>query len=128
MGCVEKLTANAQPFLEPGEQVQAAFFGQTKSGLRAGMLLGAIGALLFRATYRDVIATDRRILVLDAGKTPVKPQSVLRVLPRSTQIGPPHGLWYKTEALGEPLWFAKAVQKHIAKADAGAGQSQPLSP
>jgi hypothetical protein len=47
--------------------------------------------------------------------TPIK--EVLRELPRSTRIGPPSGLWYKTEVLGERMYINKRFHKDVEAAD-----------
>jgi hypothetical protein len=111
----DKIIANAQPFLEPGEQVQAAFGGQTFSQWWA-MLSWLI--VLFKSSYRCVVVTDRRIAVFDTGKWAMgKPKTLLRNLPRTTKIGPASGLWYRTEALGERMYIHKRFHKDIAAAD-----------
>ena len=116
MAIRDKITAKAAPFLQPGEQVQVAFAAQTKSGW-----LGAIGALwlLLFNRYRPIIVTDRRIIVTDGGKWSMgSPKSVVRELPRSTEIGQPGGLWWKTESLGETLYIHKRFHKDVVQADA----------
>jgi hypothetical protein len=95
--------------------VQAAFPAQTASSLL--VLVGYIPFILANK-YRCVVATDRRILVLDAGHlSTTKPRSVIRALPRSTRIGPASGLFYRTDALGENLRIHKRFHGDIAAAD-----------
>jgi hypothetical protein len=111
----DKIIANSQQFLEPGEQVQAAFGAQTFNGYWA--LLSWL-IVLFGNSYRAVIVTDRRIVVLDSGKWSMgTPKSVVRTLPRGTVIGPASGLWYRTSALGERLYVHKRFHKDVAVAD-----------
>ena len=114
----DKIIENSQQFLSPGEQIQAVAGGQTVSGW-----WGALSSLMyFWNHFRAVIVTDQRILVLDSGKIRMgKPKSVVRELPRHTQIGPAKGLWYKTSALGEKLYFHKRFHKDIATADSITG-------
>lgn len=114
----DKIIENSQQFLSPGEQVQAVAGGQTVSGW-----WGALSSLMyFWNHFRAVIVTDQRILVLDSGKMRMgKPKSVVRELPRHTQIGPAKGLWYKTNSLGEKLYFHKRFHKDIDTADSIAG-------
>jgi len=115
----DKIVANSQPFLDPGEVVQHAFPAQTFNGNWA--FLSAL-IVLFKNSYRCVVVTDRRIAVLDSGKwAQGTPKTLLRSLPRQTQIGPAKGLWYKTENLGERLYIHKRFHKDIAAADTAAG-------
>jgi hypothetical protein len=51
--------------------------------------------------------------------TPVN--DVVNELPRSTRIGPPKGVWFKTDALGERLYVAKRFFKDVEAADAVLG-------
>jgi hypothetical protein len=110
----DKIIEHSQQFLQPGEPVQAVAGAQTLSGW-----WGALSSLVFFwNNYRAVIVTDRRILVLACGKFRMgSPKSVVREVPRMTKIGPPHGLWYKTSALGEKLYFHKRFHKDIEMAD-----------
>jgi hypothetical protein len=65
------------------------------------------------------VVTDRRILVCRSGRlSTTKVHEVLHELPRTTQIGPASGLWYKCETLGERLYVHKRFHKDIAQADA----------
>jgi hypothetical protein len=114
----DKIIENSQQFLNPGETVQAVAGGQTVSGW-----WGALSSLMFFWNrFRAVIVTDQRILVLDSGKMRMGvPKSVVRELPRNTKIGPPKGLWFKTSALGEKLYFHKRFHKDIETADSLAG-------
>ena len=47
-----------------------------------------------------------------------KIKGVIRELPRSTRIGPPSGLWYKSETLGERIYIHKRFHSDINRADA----------
>ena len=119
MALRDKIATAARPFLDQGEQVQAAFPAQT-----ASQWLAMAGYLPFILSneYRCVVATDRRIVILDAGKMNwAKPKSVLRTLPRATRIGPASGLWYRTPNLGEDLRISKRFFGEIEAADAHAG-------
>jgi hypothetical protein len=114
----DKIIENSQQYLQPGEMVQAVAGGQTISGW-----WGALSSLaFFWNNYRAVIVTDKRILLLACGKWRMgKPQSVVREIQRNTKIGPATGLWYKTSALGEKLYFHKRFHKDIETADRLAG-------
>jgi len=120
------MKANAAPLLQPGETVQAVFGAQTTSQWFA---LISYWIIIFTNAYRVVVVTDRRILVCKSGRfrtTPVN--AVLHELPRATRIGPPSGLWYKTEALGERLYVAKRFHKDIEAADAALGAAAASAP
>jgi hypothetical protein len=47
----------------------------------------------------------------------------LAELPHQTLIGPAHGLWYRTNALGQRLYINYRFQKDVAAADDGASAS-----
>jgi hypothetical protein len=111
----EKITEHVQPLLEPGEQIQAVIPAQTKSGW-----LGALGViyLFFSNRFRPIIVTDRRIAITDSGRFSMgKPTTIVTSLPRTTQIGPPNGLWWKSTSLGQPLYIHKRFHKDVEKAD-----------
>jgi hypothetical protein len=111
----DKLRANAAPFLQPGENIQAVFCGQTTSQYFA---LISIWIIVLTNAYRVVVVTDRRVLVCKSGRfrmTPVK--EVIRELPRNTLIGPASGLWWRSESLGERLYVHKRFHKDVAAAD-----------
>lgn len=48
--------------------------------------------------YRIVAVTDRRIVVLDAGRwTMKKARGMVDILPRATRLGPATGVWHLIE-------------------------------
>lgn len=111
----ERITENAQPLLEPGEKIQAVIPAQTKNGW-----LGALGLiwLIFVNRYRPIVVTDRRIVITDSGKwAQAKPTSIVTTLPRTTQIGPAAGIWWKCTSLGDPLFIHKRFHKDVELAD-----------
>ncbi|HEY3926087.1 MAG TPA: hypothetical protein VGL75_16100 [Acidothermaceae bacterium] len=115
MAIRDTLRKNAAPLLAPGETVQAIFPAQTTSQYFA---LLSFWIIIFRNSYRVIVATDRRILVCRSGRfrvTPVK--GVLRELPRSTTIGPAHGLWYRFDSLGEKMYVNLRFFKDVEAAD-----------
>lgn len=112
----EKIKENVQPLLEPGEQIQAVIPTQTKSGW-----LGAIGFiwLIFFNRFRPIVVTDRRIAITDSGRwSQGKPTTIVNSYARTTQIGPPSGLWWKCLSLGQPLYIHKRFHKDVEAADA----------
>ena len=111
----DRIKETAQPLLEPGEQIQAVIPAQTKNGW-----LGALGIILliFTNRYRPIIVTDRRIVITDSGKYAMsKPKSIVASLPRSTQIGPASGIWWKSNSLGQTLFVHKRFHKDVELAD-----------
>ena len=121
MAIRDKIAKNVQPHLQPGEQIQVVFAGQTMSGWVA--LFGVIFLLLGNA-YRTVAVTDRRIVVFNSGKmTTTKAKSIVMEIPRGTQIGPASGLWWKCTTLGTKLCVHKRFHKDIEKADAYLAQA-----
>ncbi|MCU1486111.1 MAG: hypothetical protein JWN67_2857 [Actinomycetia bacterium] len=116
MALRDTFRANAQHLLEPGETIQSVFGAQRTSGWFA---LLSIWIIVITSAYRVIVVTDRRIIVARSGRfrtTPVK--GVLTEKPRNTLIGPAHGVWYKTDALGETLYINKRFHKDVAAADA----------
>ena len=112
----DRIQEKASPFLQPGEQMQAVFAAQTFSQYWA--IFGFV-IMMFKNAYRAVVVTDKRIIVFNTGKfSQTNVKSVVRELPRATRIGPAHGLWYRTEALGERLYIHTRFTKDIAAADA----------
>jgi hypothetical protein len=117
MAIRDKMQSSATTYLRPDEQVQAVFCAQTHSQYL--MLLS--GAVLFLALnrYRIVVATQDRILVLDAGKwTTTRARGVVAELPRSTQLGPTSGVWHQIEFEDSKLRVHRRFHKDIATADA----------
>ncbi|MEP7019810.1 MAG: hypothetical protein ABI808_04095 [Pseudonocardiales bacterium] len=110
---------SATPYLQPGEKIQAVIGAQTASGFVAA--LGGIFVFLGLNRYRILVATPRRILILDAGKTSQKKaRGVVAELPRSTRLGPTSGVWHVIPANGEKLRVHRRFFKDIEAADAAA--------
>jgi hypothetical protein len=127
MAIRDKFRKNAQPHLEPGETIHAVFGAQTHSGWFLA-LTGVLPAL-FILKYVSVIVTDRRILLGKASPFAVtKFSEILAVLPRQTVIGPPQGLWYKTESLGRRLYIHKRFHGDITEADSMISQPRMPAP
>jgi hypothetical protein len=69
--------------------------------------------------YRIVAVTDRRILVLDAGKwTQRTARAVVTELPRATRLGPTSGLWTKIETPTGKIYVRRYFFKDVKAADA----------
>ncbi|MCP9947815.1 hypothetical protein [Actinomadura madurae] len=115
MAIRDKMRANAAHVLQPGENIQAVFGAQTTSQYFA---LISYWIIIFSNAYRVVVVTDRRILVCRSGRMRMTPvNEVLRELPRDTRIGPPSGLWWRCETLGERLYVHKRFHKDVNAAD-----------
>ena len=115
----DKISENVQPLLDPGEKIQAVIPAQTKSGWLAG--LGALWLLIVNR-YHPIVVTDKRILITDSGRWSMgNPKSIVSTVPRSTQIGPASGLWWKCLTLGETLYINKRFHTDVESADAQRG-------
>jgi hypothetical protein len=113
MALRDKLRERAQPFLEPGEQIQAVFLGQTGP---TPWLAGAFGAIIymFIAKYRVIVVTDRGILLLKAGAwTPSKPKELVKRAPRQG-LGPFDAkVWGKVMIDGERHWVHRRFKEDV---------------
>lgn len=117
MALRDKLVAQATPTLQPGEQVQATFAGVATSPYWS---LLSIWIIVVKDAYRAVIVTDQRIIVFRTSRWRfTKFKGVERELPRSTPIGEPSGLNWKTDDFGETLWIHKRFHKDVDAARAG---------
>ena len=126
MALRDTMATKAQPFLQPGERVQVVFGAQKIT--QWWVLLSAF-ILLFANRYRTVVVTDRRILVLDGTRmSQTKVTGVLAEVPRTVQIGPPSGLWWKCESLGAPLYVHKRFHKDVVAADTQRPQAPGYPP
>jgi len=111
----DKIIENTTQFLAPGETVQAVIPGQTFSGWWGVLTY----FFVFSNRFHVALVTDQRILVLDAGKWSMgTPKEVLLELPRTTQIGPASGLWWKCTTLGDKLYVHRRFHKDVEAADA----------
>ena len=113
MALREKLIERSQPFLEPGETVQAAFPAQTGP---TPWLAGALGALIyaFVAKFRIVVVTDRSIVLLKAGAlTGTKPKELVKRVPRTPLEPFSAKVWGKVMIDGERHWAHRRFKKDI---------------
>lgn len=107
MGFREKITANAQQHLAPGEKVEGVFAAQN--------------AKIFRTSnrYRTVVATTQRILVFDSGTfSQTKTKELLAELPRTTRLGPTSGLWHAIPFGTETLFVNRRYHRDVEAIDA----------
>lgn len=116
MAVRDVMRASAAQFVEPGETIEQVFGAQTASPLTAP-LIGSLIALIINR-YRIVVVTDRRILVLDAGKwTQRTARAVVSELPRATRLGPTSGLWFKIDTPAGKIHVRRYFYKDINAAD-----------
>lgn len=130
MALRDKLRDRAQPFLEPGEQIQSVVMAQTGPSPWFGALSWLI--VLFGGKFYVVAITDRSIVALKAGAfTPSKPKALVNRFPRNVWVGEVSGIWGKTQLLGETTYVHKRFHKDLKEADqalAAAGGSAQASP
>lgn len=116
MAVRDTIRASVQPFLAPGEQLQAVVPAQT-----ASQYVAAFAGLLFFLPlnrYRILAATSHRILILDAGKfSAKKARAVVGELPRTTVLGPGSGIWHVVRPGSEKLRVHRRFFKDMAAAD-----------
>lgn len=118
MALRDKIRRNAQPYLEPGETVQAVFSAQTGPNPYLSFLTYLF---LFWVRLYIVVVTDRRILVIRSSFwQPSAARSGEAVLPRDTRLGPVSGLWGKLnhDLNGKDVWVHKRFHKDVEAADA----------
>lgn len=114
MAIRDTIRANAQHVLQPGEQIQEVIPAQTTSQWFA---LISYWIIIFSNAYRVIVVTDRRILVCRSGRfRQTIVGEVLHEVPRATRIGPPSGLWYRCDNLGERLYIGKRFHKDVKQA------------
>jgi hypothetical protein len=116
MAIRDKFRKNAQEHLEAGEQIQAVFGGQSHSAWL--MVVTGVIPFAFFNRYYAIAVTDRRIIVAKASIWSVtKFKEVVDTLPRTTRIGPPSGLWWKSESLGRRIYVHKRFHGDVQEAD-----------
>jgi hypothetical protein len=116
MAVRDVMRASAAQFVEPGETIEQVFGAQTASPMTAP-LIGSLIALIINR-YRIVVVTDRRILVLDAGKwTQRTARAVVSELPRATRLGPTSGLWMKIATPAGKIHVRRYFYKDVNAAD-----------
>src|ERR1700722_13898491 len=116
MAVRDVMRASAAQFVEPGETIEQVFGAQTASPLTAP-LIGSLIALIINR-YRIVAVTDRRILVLDAGKWT---QRTGRAVATEPPRGPRRALLVagrgKVHPAAAPRWGQGAAARDPARPD-----------
>jgi len=115
MGIRDKVRANAATLLQPGEIIQSVIPAQTVSQYFA---LISIWIIVFKNAYRNIVVTDRRILLCTSGRFRMSPvNEIVGEFPRQLKIGPAHGLWYRCDAFGDKLYINRRFHNDVAIAD-----------
>lgn len=128
MALRDKLKERVQPMLQEGESVEQIFLAQTGASPWLMGFAGGVLVMMF-VKRRIVVVTDRRIVILRAGKlSGTYPKEVLGEVPRQTQLGPISGLWSKIMLAGESMWVHRRFKKDIDEADAALRTPPPAQP
>jgi hypothetical protein len=130
MALRDRLRTRVQPFLEPGEEIQAVWPGQ--AGPSPWFALLSYWILIYNqiaANFRVFVATDRAIVVLDAGRfNSMMPRAVRARVPRQVRLGPCQGtLWARIE-LDRPYWVHRRFFADVEQADAALAPGEAAAP
>lgn len=126
MGARDRIRETAQPFLEPGENVQATFAAQTGPNPKWFFLTVLI---MFFAKYFAIVVTDRRILVLRTSSfRPAAAKDVAATASRETKLGPVSGLWGEITLDGAKYYVHRRYFKDVEAADAARGSTAETQP
>jgi hypothetical protein len=101
----DRLRKGAAKYLEPGEQVQAAFLATRLS---------------VKSHHYAVVATDRRILLLALDWTGLRTTRLLGEVPRTTRLGPCSGLLHPLPVFGNDLAVNSRFFKDVEEIDRAA--------
>ena len=116
MALRDKLAQRAAPYLEPGEQIQSVFLGQSGPSPYWSLLTAWI--VVLQAGYRTFVVTDRAIVILRNGRLVGSRAKGLHLRgPRNVQLGTPSGLWGQI-TLDTRYWVHKRFHKDVMAADA----------
>jgi hypothetical protein len=124
----DKLRKGAQPFLEPGEQIELVFPSQTGPH---PFLIWAVPGAIFWAKHNTVVVTDRNIVVLKNSfwRGALHPKMVRARLPRQP-LGTLQGGLFCGKVIigGKRHWVANAFVKEVAAANADLDSLAPNQP
>jgi hypothetical protein len=111
----EGLARRAQPLLEPGEQIQAIFNGQ--SGASPYWSLLSTWIVVLTAGYAAIAVTDRSVVVLRNGRfLGTRPIAVKGRFARQP-LGDPSGLWGSVEVGGTKYWVHRRYHNDVREAN-----------
>jgi hypothetical protein len=86
------------------------------------MAFGLIGLLIGRPKIRTVATTDRRIAIGEGSMWSLATvKGLVGEYPRATNLGQPSGLWWRCDALAEPLYIHKRFHKDVVAANSALG-------
>ncbi|MEV5967041.1 hypothetical protein AB0L70_35050 [Kribbella sp. NPDC051952] len=124
-----ELVERAGVFLPAGSRVRQVFICQTAPYFWLFVVNYLTFLTIFWIRFRCVAVVDDGIYVLESSKFSggAKPQSLVGVLPRQTQLGPVSGVWGEIELLGKRHWVHKRFHHLIDAADQEAGYAKPTS-
>jgi|ERR671936_2547710 hypothetical protein len=126
MGAREKIRESAGPFLEPGENIQAAFTAQTGPNPN-WMFLSYL--IMFAAKFYAIVVTDRRILVLQTSSfRPARAKGLVTTAPRETRFGDMGGLWGDFTLNGTKYYVHRRFFKDVEAADNALGSGTQAAP
>lgn len=131
MALRDNLRTEAQPYLQPGEQIHAVFLAQLGPSPYLATMIGVLGVLLLRPKHFIVVSTDRAHIVLTTSPwKPAKATGIAGRLPRSTEIGPLSGVWATSSLIAEKTRIHKRFHSDVEEADRlrGARGQQPARP
>jgi hypothetical protein len=117
MALREGLATRAQPFLEPGERVEAIFNAQ--SGASPYFSLLSAWIVILTAAYVAIAVTDRSVVVLRNGRfLGTRPIAAKARFPRQP-LGEVTGtVWGKVEVGGTRYWVHRRYHKDVREANA----------
>ena len=116
MALQDRLKRSASKVLGPGEHIQAVI--ATQNFHPVTQLLGLFWVYLFNGRYRQVVATDQRIVVLKTKLTSYRhPVAVLAEFPRGMPLGPFGGPPSSIVVNGEKLYIIAGTKKFVGVAD-----------
>jgi hypothetical protein len=117
------LVERSAPFLLAGSEIRQVFICQHAPNFGFFLITYLTGLTMFWIKYRCVAVTQNAIYVLESNKLSggAKPQSLVGVIPRHTQLGPVSGRWGQVNLLGERRWVHNRFHPDVTAADAEAG-------
>lgn len=140
MALTDDVARSAEPFLDRNEPIEGVVVTQTGNPLLValgvvpaavvggmtggfpGAIAGAVLVTVLWAVavnrYRIVVATPRRILVLDAGRwSGRRARAIVDELPRETRIGPGAGAFQRIRVGDHRLYVAWQFRTEVARID-----------
>lgn len=117
----DTLREQASRYLIPGEQLQQVMWGTSIRPLKlyTGTWLFADGD-----SYRAVLCTDHRTILLRGGRWNASLEEVLETADRGKRLGPPRGLLYhQVPVFTNPVYIGRRFFRDVRAADASTSES-----